>query len=249
MTKATGSTRRNEGERRRAEGGGVNSTFTAPVGPRIRAGRIERTKGSKAPAELNGCFRSLGPLDTTRRPTAADGRRPDRWRTTKSVTFSLFSSCVTVRLVPSCESGLHTSRRPSDTRSVDEGSLKVGLASLLVAACLPIVPGVGLGAQSAPQAVIAQLPDIGERKTITEADCTATKLGTTIPARAIGEPISSLALNEPRWTAVADTTPAFCTIDGSMAPIDTASTARPINFRVVFPAAWTRARRSWAAAG
>jgi feruloyl esterase len=114
---------------------------------------------------------------------------------------------------------------------------KLALASLLVAAGVPSLPAVHVGAQSAPQAATAALPDIGERKTITEADCTATKLGTTIPIAAIGEPVSTVGLSEPKRMAAADPAPAYCTVDGSMAPIDPA--AKPINFRVVFPASWT----------
>ena len=114
---------------------------------------------------------------------------------------------------------------------------KLVLGSLLAAVGLPALPGAELTAQSAPQAAAAPLPDIGERRTITEADCTAAKLGTTIPAVAIGEPVSSVTLTEPKWTAAADPAPAYCTAEGSMASIDPA--ARPINFRVVFPASWT----------
>jgi feruloyl esterase len=113
---------------------------------------------------------------------------------------------------------------------------KLTLATLLVVAGAVTSCGVGVDAQSAPQAA-APLPDIGERRTITDADCTAAKLGTTIPVGAIGEPVSSVTLTEPRWTAAADPALAYCSVDGSMAPIDPA--ARPINFRVVFPASWT----------
>jgi hypothetical protein len=111
------------------------------------------------------------------------------------------------------------------------------LATVFVLAGMPAMPAIGVEAQSAPQVATAPLPDLGERKTITEADCTATKLGTTIPAATIGEPVSNVMLTEPKWTPAADTAPAFCTVDGSMAPIDPA--ARPINFRVAFPASWT----------
>jgi pimeloyl-ACP methyl ester carboxylesterase len=114
---------------------------------------------------------------------------------------------------------------------------KLALASLLVGLGVPSLPSVHAGAQSAPQAVAAPLPDIGERNTITEADCTAAKLGPTIPTRSIGEPVSSVSLSEPKWTTATDAAPAYCTVDGSMAPIDPA--AKPINFRVVFPASWT----------
>jgi hypothetical protein len=34
--------------------------------------------------------------------------------------------------------------------------------------------------------------------------------------------------------------PAHCRIDGVLAPVDTAATARPINFRVILPASWNR---------
>ena len=114
---------------------------------------------------------------------------------------------------------------------------KLALASLLIGFGVPSLVSVHAGAQSAPQVAAAPLPDIGERKTITEADCTAAKLGTAIPAGAIGEPVSSVSLSEPKWTAATDTSPGYCTVDGSMAPIDPA--ARPINFRVVFPVSWT----------
>lgn len=113
---------------------------------------------------------------------------------------------------------------------------KLTLATLIVVGAAAAHPGSGVDAQSAPQAA-APLPDIGERRTITEGDCTATKLGTAVPVAAIGEPVSNVTLSEPRWTAAADPAPAFCTVDGAMAPIDPA--AKPINFRVVLPASWT----------
>lgn len=34
------------------------------------------------------------------------------------------------------------------------------------------------------------------------------------------------------------TLPTRCEVDGSMAPVDTSATAKPINFRVVLPAEW-----------
>ena len=39
------------------------------------------------------------------------------------------------------------------------------------------------------------------QKTITEADCTVDKLGTSIPASAIGEPVAGITLTAPRWNA------------------------------------------------
>ena len=120
---------------------------------------------------------------------------------------------------------------------------KVTLALFAVAGATAL-PGVGVDAQSVPQAA-ASLPDIGERKTITEADCTATKLGTAIPVAAIGEPVSTVTLSEPRWTAAADPAPAYCTVDGAMAPIDPAAQAHQLPRRPagVLDAARRAARR------
>jgi hypothetical protein len=130
--------------------------------------------------------------------------------------------------------------RPSDRARVYTVPMNSSLAklapSVILVALASVLPG-SIRAQSAPQVATAPLPDLGERKTISEADCTARKLGTTIPAAKIGEPVSNVTLTEPKWTAAAETAPAFCTVDGSMAPIDPA--ARPINFRVAFPASWT----------
>ena len=76
-------------------------------------------------------------------------------------------------------------------------------------------------------------------KVISVADCTAEKLGATIPASAIGEPVSAVTLSQPVWNAAAGGNPAHCSVDGSMAPVDTGATARPIRFRVVLPASWS----------
>src|SRR5262245_53173197 len=84
-----------------------------------------------------------------------------------------------------------------------------------------------------------QAPASSADKTITEADCTAPKLGPTIPANAIGEPVGGVTLSAPRWSA-AGATPAYCAVDGVMAPLDTSAYGRPINFRVMLPASWSR---------
>ena len=77
-------------------------------------------------------------------------------------------------------------------------------------------------------------------KTITAADCTAERLGSLVAPSAIGEPVRSVTLSAPSWVESANGAPAHCRVNGSMAPIDTASTARPINFSVVLPASWSR---------
>jgi hypothetical protein len=77
-------------------------------------------------------------------------------------------------------------------------------------------------------------------KAIAESDCTTATLGSSIPPSSIGEPVSSVTLSAPRWLQAASNAPAHCAIDGSMAPVDRDTHARPINFRVLLPAAWSR---------
>ncbi len=88
------------------------------------------------------------------------------------------------------------------------------------------------GQQAAPAALTGG-------KTITEADCTPAKLGSTIPVSAIGLPVSAVTLDAPQWHAEAAGVPAYCRIDGSMAPMDKSPTARPIRFGVALPASWS----------
>src|SRR5688500_10671850 len=78
----------------------------------------------------------------------------------------------------------------------------------------------------------------GQDKTINAADCTAERLGTIAPS-AIGLPVRSVTLS-PSWVDAAGRVPAHCRVDGVLAPVDTAATARPINFRVILPASWNR---------
>ncbi len=42
-----------------------------------------------------------------------------------------------------------------------------------------------------------------DSKTITEADCTSAKLGDSIPASAIGEPVPAVTLSAPSWNPAA----------------------------------------------
>jgi feruloyl esterase len=76
-------------------------------------------------------------------------------------------------------------------------------------------------------------------RTISPADCSAAKLGNNIPAPAIGEPVSAVTLEAPRWVEAARGLPPYCTVIGSMAPVDHSPTARPINFQVAFPSTWS----------
>jgi feruloyl esterase len=82
-------------------------------------------------------------------------------------------------------------------------------------------------------------PATGANRTVSETDCTAPSLVTTIAPEKIGEPVRSVTL-QAAWAEATGTVPAHCRIDGIFAPVDTASTARPINFRVILPASWNR---------
>lgn len=73
---------------------------------------------------------------------------------------------------------------------------------------------------------------------ITPAECTAAKIGDAVPASAIGETVSSVALSEPKWVPAAGPLPARCEVDGRILPVDQA--ARAISFRVWLPAEWNR---------
>ena len=73
---------------------------------------------------------------------------------------------------------------------------------------------------------------------ITASDCTSAKAGTSIVPSAIGAPVGSVTLSAPVWVEAAGAAPAHCRVNGSMAPVDTSSTAKPINFSVALPASW-----------
>src|SRR5689334_19891152 len=96
-----------------------------------------------------------------------------------------------------------------------------------------LIPEIGL------RAVAVQTPAQQAARTISADDCTSTKLGTAIPVTSIGEPVAGVTLAAPRWVAATGAAPAYCSIDGAMAPTDTSSHGRPINFRVVLPATWS----------
>jgi len=76
-------------------------------------------------------------------------------------------------------------------------------------------------------------------RTISQADCTAARLGASIPISAIGEPVSAVTLDAPRWVEAARGLSPYCTVTGSMAPVDREPSARPINFQVAFPSTWS----------
>ena len=80
---------------------------------------------------------------------------------------------------------------------------------------------------------------VGANRIVTEMECVAPSLVATIAPKAIGEPVRSVTL-QAAWVAATDTVAAHCRVDGVFAPVDTAPTARVINFRVILPASWNR---------
>ncbi len=85
-----------------------------------------------------------------------------------------------------------------------------------------------------------KIGNAAEDMTVTETGCTVEKLGSSIPVSGIGEPVSGVTLKAPVWTAASGSNPAYCSVDGSMTPVSREATARPINFRVILPATWSR---------
>jgi len=71
--------------------------------------------------------------------------------------------------------------------------------------------------------------------TISRADLA--KAGVSVPVSAIGEPVGSVKLYEPRWIEATDATPAYGVVEGSIFPVD--PNGWPINFRVLLPASWS----------
>jgi hypothetical protein len=106
--------------------------------------------------------------------------------------------------------------------------------TILLAASLFYLISLNVGSSAQTK----KSPAAAENKVITEEDCTAAKLGSTIPVSAIGEPVSGVTLSAPAWTAAAGSNPAYCSVKGAMAPVD--PNAKPINFQVVLPASWGR---------
>lgn len=101
------------------------------------------------------------------------------------------------------------------------------LSGILISAAYSQAPGSSGARPPAP---------LSANRVITEADCTAAKLGSDIPAGSIGEPVAGVTLSAPQWHAEAGGSPAYCGIEGSMAPVDKGG--KPIRFGVALPASW-----------
>ena len=98
----------------------------------------------------------------------------------------------------------------------------------------------GLGIAGSMILAGGQAPAPSDSKILAETGCTAEKIGSSIPTSSIGEPVAGVTLSAPRWVAATGNAPAYCSVDGAMAPVDTSANGRPINFRVVLPASWSR---------
>jgi feruloyl esterase len=113
--------------------------------------------------------------------------------------------------------------------------------AVLTAAALCSV-GASLSGASARQAArTSPTRDVAAADVaIAAADCSAARIGSSIPIDKIGEPVARVTLEPPAWVETTANTPAHCRVNGSMAPVNTSATARPINFAIVLPASWSR---------
>ena len=110
------------------------------------------------------------------------------------------------------------------------------LAQILLAVLL-LAPFAARAADLIP-APGSQLPPAPADRVITAAEVTVERVGTSIPADAIGEPVGGVTLSPPRWFAATSNAVAYATVDGAIAPKD--PQAKPILFRVLLPASWSR---------
>jgi feruloyl esterase len=105
------------------------------------------------------------------------------------------------------------------------------LTALLVSAC-------ALRAAEAIPTAASKLPPIAEDRVVTAAEVTAEKVGSSIPVEAIGEPVGGVTLSAPRWVEATANSVAHAIVDGAILPKD--PQGKPINFRVLLPARWSR---------
>jgi feruloyl esterase len=112
----------------------------------------------------------------------------------------------------------------------------VALIALIMTVILSI-PDTLLATESIP-APGSKLAPASENKVITQSDTTVERVGTSIPVSAIGEPVSAVNLSAPQWVAGTDAASSYAVVEGSIMPID--PNGKPINFRVILPASWSR---------
>jgi feruloyl esterase len=104
-------------------------------------------------------------------------------------------------------------------------------------AVLIVLPSAIKAAEAIP-APGTKLPSNNSDCVITAVDVTAERVGTSIPVSAIGEPVGGVTLSPGRWFEATASSVAYALIDGAIAPKD--PKGKPINFRVLLPAKWSR---------
>ncbi len=114
---------------------------------------------------------------------------------------------------------------------------KSAVSIVLVFLVTGVIASVSFAADAIP-APGSKLPPASGNKIITQADVTAERVGDSIPASAIGEPVSAVKLSAPQWVAGADANSSYASVDGQILPVD--PNGKPINFRVILPASWSR---------
>jgi feruloyl esterase len=83
-----------------------------------------------------------------------------------------------------------------------------------------------------------KLPPVTGDRVIAAADVAVERVGTSIPVSAIGEPVGGVTLAPPRWFEATENSVAYALVEGAIAPKD--PKGKPINFRVLLPASWSR---------
>jgi hypothetical protein len=109
--------------------------------------------------------------------------------------------------------------------------------SALIMIAVMAVPTALIAAESIPTPG-SKLPAAAENKIITEADVTSERVGPSIPVSDIGEPVSAVKLSAPRWVSGSDSASSFAVVEGTILPMD--PNGKPINYRVILPASWSR---------
>jgi feruloyl esterase len=120
-----------------------------------------------------------------------------------------------------------TTRRWHGLQALAQTCLALLLAFPIAVAAVETIPAPG-----------AKLPAAAGDRVITAADVTVERVGTSMPTSAIGEPVGGVTLSPPRWVEATGNAVAYALVDGSIAPKD--PKGKPINFRVLLPASWSR---------
>ncbi len=97
---------------------------------------------------------------------------------------------------------------------------------------------ISVAAAEAIPASGTKLPPVTGDLVITAAEATVERVGTSVPASAIGETVGEVTLSSPRWVEATGNSVACALVEGAIAPKD--PKGKPIHFRVLLPANWSR---------